>query len=214
MDSYKHSCPRCGQHIEFTAEYCGKQIQCPSCGHTVTFPAVPPGRGAPTAQKPTSKAAARQAPNKTAAAAEPGPEWSWTPKGMLLYFRDFQHWNLVALCLVPFLILGALWAGASFVNKNFGNPAPPAPGPAVQADPGAFQRMTDLTKADEAVRAEMQTVAMAKTALARAERRGVGEQVAEKQRNLTIAQNQFDTAYANYQKLGGKVDYRSQLSRN
>ena len=37
------SCPFCGQHIEYTAGYCGKQMQCPICGQTVTFPALPPG---------------------------------------------------------------------------------------------------------------------------------------------------------------------------
>ena len=44
METYKHSCPFCGQHIEYSAWYCGKQMVCPICGKTVTFPAIPPGR--------------------------------------------------------------------------------------------------------------------------------------------------------------------------
>ena len=44
MESYKHSCPCCGQHMEYTAPYCGKKTLCPTCGHTITFPAMAPGR--------------------------------------------------------------------------------------------------------------------------------------------------------------------------
>jgi DNA-directed RNA polymerase subunit RPC12/RpoP len=228
MESYKHSCPRCGQHIEFTAGYCGMQIPCPSCGHLVTFPAIPPGRSATSArgQAPAQKPGAKSKLAKKAAV-ESASQWSWTGKGMLLYLRDFQHWNVVVQCAVPFLIIGALLAGAILVNRNFGDPTDPASGPAIQAEPGAWQRMTDLTKADEAVQVEVRSVAMARAALDLAQqgqrrlqttdslvRKGVDEKVAGKQRNIAFAQKRFDDAFKHYQDLGGRLDYRSQLPKN
>ncbi len=218
MEAYKHSCPFCGQHIEYTAGYCGKQMQCPTCGHTVAFPAIPPGGLATGTRRP---GLARKAE------AKPGLKTSWPGKGMLRYLRGFEHWDTVAQCVVPFLILGALLAGALFVKKNFGNPTAPAPEMVVQAEPGAWKKMTELIKADEAVRVELRAVKAAQASLALAQqiqkglqtadlpqRRSAEKQVDERQRELTSAQKRFQDAYTSYQGLGGTVDYRRQLFNN
>src|ERR1700678_1797356 len=99
MESFKHSCPFCGQHIEYTAGYCGKQMQCPICGHTVTFPALPPARSGQTLRVKSLER-------------KPERKWSWKLPPALVFLLNFQHWNVVAQCAVPFVIIGALLAGA------------------------------------------------------------------------------------------------------
>jgi hypothetical protein len=213
--------------MEYTAPYCGKKTLCPTCGHTITFPAIPPARGAAApATGPATGPAPRQKPGQKPAA-KAGPAGSGNSKGTGDNLRDFQHWNVVVQCAVPFLIVAVLLAGAVFVKKNFGSPAAPVPELVVQPEPGAWNRMTELTKADEAVRAEIQEVTVARSLLASAQRmqlrlqsgdamqrKGAADQVEAKQRLLAAAQKRFQTAFANYQKLGGKVDYRAQLPNN
>jgi hypothetical protein len=211
MESYKHSCPFCGQHIEYTVEYCGKQMQCPMCQQTVTFPAIPPGRpNAPLRVKSLEKK----------------PERKWTLKlpAPLAFLLDFQHWNVVAQCAVPFLIIGVLLGGAIFVKKKLGD-APTADAmPAMQADPEAWQRSIDLAKAEMVVKDRMKDVTVAQayaTAAEQARRRVEHEEAAEKkraeeqaqqaQKNLTAARVRFDAALSNYRHLGGTIDYRSQI---
>jgi hypothetical protein len=200
--------------VEYTAGYCGRQIQCPICGHDFVFPAIPPGLGTPAGRR---LALARKE------AERPALKWSWDFKGMLLYVRDFQHWNVVAQCLVPFLIVGALLAGAVIVKKNLGSPTAPVPDLVVQAEPGALKKITELTKAEDAVKAKIQEVQAARSLLALAQRaqmrlktsdplqrKSAEKQVAEKQFALTSAEKGFQDAYAEYQKLGGTINYRSQ----
>ena len=55
------------------------------------------------------------------------------------------------------------------VKRNFGNPTAPEPEMVVQAEPGALKKMIDLTKADQAVRAQMQAVKTAQAMLAAAQ---------------------------------------------
>ena len=206
--------------MEYTAPYCGKKTLCPTCGHTITFPAIPPGHGAAA---PATAPAPGQKPGQKPAA-KAGPAGSGNTKGTGDNLRDFQHWNVVVQCAVPFLIVAALLVGAVFVKKNFGSPATPVPELVVQPEPGAWNRMTALTKADEAVKAEIQEVTVARALLASAQRtqlrlqsgdpmqrKGAADQVDAKQRLLAAAQMRFQAAFANYQRLGGKVDYRSQL---
>ena len=140
MESYKHSCPFCGQHIEYTVGYCGKQMVCPICGKSVTFPAIPPGVKGPSLHINRPEAARAS-------------KWSFSIslaciRLLLPSLRRFKHWNMALVCLVPFIIVGALLAGAAVVRKQFGNaPATPV-APLVQADPNAWQKMTDLARAD------------------------------------------------------------------
>jgi hypothetical protein len=212
MESYKHSCPFCGQHIEYTVGYCGKQMQCPMCGQTVTFPAIPPSRTGSTLRVRGAKA--KPASRKW---------FENTPKA-LGFLRDFQHWNVVAQCAVPFLLIGALLAGAIFVKNKLGESSAPVPIAPVQADPEAWQHMTDLTKADEAVRKEMKAIDAAHVSVTLAEqrRREAENQAPFVKKNaeaelqaahkmLDVARSRFDKAVNKYYELGGTVDYRSQL---
>jgi len=211
MESYKHSCPFCGQHIEYTVEYCGKQMQCPMCGQTVTFPAIPPGRSGPA----LGVKSLEQMPEKKGA---------WKAPAGLSFLRRFQHWNVVAQCAVPFLIIGLLLAGAAFVKTKMGEaPAPPAI-PAVQADPQAWQRSTDLNKAEVAVQARMKELIAAQAYVASAQqarrqvehqelpqRKIADEQLQRAQDMLIAAQQRFNAAMSDYHQLGGTIDYRSQI---
>jgi hypothetical protein len=211
MESYKHSCPCCGQHIEYTAGYCGKQMQCPMCGQTVTFPAIPPSQ---------SKTSLRV----RSLEAKPAAKWSWKVPAALGFLRNFQHWNVVAQCAVPFLIIGALLAGAILVKKKLGDTSESVAVTPVQADPEAWQRMTDLTVADQLVQKEMKAIdsAHALVAMAEEKRRQAENQAPFVKKNaeaeaqaaqkaLTDARARFDRAYNKYQELGGRVDYRSQI---
>ncbi len=224
MESYKHSCPFCGQHIEYTAGYCGKQMVCPICGKTVTFPAVLPGGKGPSLHihRPEAARAAK---------------WSFDFFGILAPLRRFEHWNMVLVCLVPFIIVGALLAGAAVVRKQFNN-APAAPvAPLIQADPNAWQKMTDLARADQSVQEQLGAMRRAGAAVAMAERsranlhafyhgktldqatynnvmrqRSAADQaVANAQQALASARQRFETAFQKYQQLGGTTDYRRQL---
>jgi hypothetical protein len=226
MDSYKHSCPFCGQHIEYTAGYCGKQMVCPICGKTITFPAVPPS------SKGSSLRVGRPAAARTA-------RWPFDFQGILVSLRRFKHWNTVLVCLVPFVIVGALLAGAAMVKKQSDNaPAAPVAAP-IQADPNAWQKMTDLARAEQSVQEQLGAVRRASAAVATAEQnratlhafyhgrtldRATYDTVSRQykadddalmnaQRALDYARRYFESAMLAYQKLGGTTDYRSQLPR-
>jgi hypothetical protein len=219
MESYKHSCPFCGQHIEYTVEYCGKQMVCPSCGKTVTFPAIPPGRG------PGSHTTRVKALDARRAGPKPAPGWLRNAPKALGFLRDFQHWNVVGQCAVPFLIIGVLLVGAAFVKKKFSDAPAPAVVPAVHAEPEAWQKMADLTKADQAVRSLMKEVKADHAMVVAAEqarqqlsqgsaslKMSAEEQLHQAQNTLTDAHKRLDVALEKYRALGGTVDYRSQMS--
>jgi hypothetical protein len=225
MESYKHSCPFCGQHIEYTAGYCGKQMVCPICGKTVTFPAVPPGGKGPSLRikRPEAARAAK---------------WPFDFFGILAPLRRFEHWNLVLVCLLPFVIVGALLAGAAAVRKHLDN-APAVPvAPLIQADPNAWQKMTDLARAEQSVQQQLGAVRKASAAVAVAEQsranlhaywhvrraatqalyqsvlaqyKAKDEAVANAHKALDSARRCFESAFQKYQKLGGTTDYRRQL---
>jgi hypothetical protein len=226
MESYKHSCPFCGQHIEYTVGYCGQQMACPICGKTVTFPAIPPGG---KGQKLHLKRAGPVQKTK----------WSFDLKVILACLREFEHWNIVLVCFVPFVIVGALLIGAGVLRKYAGNgPAAPV-APVVQADSGAWQKMTDLARADQLVQQKLGVVIQARAAAAAAERNRDSRQnyghgtmldqatinsialqhkadeqaVANAQKVLEASRQSFEYAFQNYQKLGGTIDYRQQLPR-
>src|ERR1700753_3777206 len=105
MESYKHSCPVCGQHVEYTAGYCGRQMQCPICGNTITFPVIPPTKGG-------TKAFYAEKP-------KPKRQWAGNAGKMLGNIWDFPHWNTVLQILVPFFIIGALIATALWVKNKY-----------------------------------------------------------------------------------------------
>jgi len=225
MESYKHSCPFCGQHIEYTVEYCGQQMSCPSCARPVIFPAVLMDTKSPPLRikRPEAARVAR----------------SFILYDILASLGKFKHWNVVFACFVPFVIVAGLLVGADMVKKNAGNePAMPAP-PPIQVDPNAWQKMTDLARADQLVQEKLGIVTRACGAATTAQRfcaaqhayyqrqtldqatyngvmlqlRADDQAVANTQNALAYAHQSFETAFQNYQKLGGTVDYRGQLPR-
>jgi hypothetical protein len=217
MESYKHSCPFCGQHIEYTAGYCGKQMQCPMCSQTVTFPALPPGRSGPTLHVKTLER-------------KPERKWNLKLPPALAFLLRFQHWNMVVQCAVPFLIIGVLLAGAIVVKKKLGDAPATADAPAapiVQADPEAWQKTTDLNNAELAVQARLKELNAAHAKADSAEmlrrqvqsldsfqRKSTEAQADRAQQELQAAQQRFDSANALYRQLGGTVDYHSQIARH
>ncbi|HTA31147.1 MAG TPA: hypothetical protein VK731_11720 [Candidatus Cybelea sp.] len=218
MESYKHSCPFCGQHIEYTLEYCGTQLECPSCTKTVAFPAIPPGLG-----KGKTHARVKELDAKRAAA-NARKNWLERAANALGILRNFQHWETVWQCVVPFLVIGLLLGGAMFVKKKFGAASAPVEAPAVQADPEAWQRIADLAKADRTVRMLMKEYNVDQARLAaveaarKQEQKGdssqkqfIEEQVQQAQLTLSAAHKRLDAAMEKYRQLGGNVDYRSQM---
>jgi hypothetical protein len=185
------------------------------CGQTVTFPAIPPGRTGPALQ--TKNTAAKAAQKRELKA----------PKA-LVYLRDFQHWNVVGQCAVPFVIIAVLLGGAVFVKNKLGAPSSSSGdgAPAVQADPEAWKRMTELTKAEQAVLAaarvlEQENVLLEHEQQSRKrlnnsdqlQQRSADQRVERAQNTVKIARQQFDAADAKYRQLGGTKDFRSQLRR-
>jgi hypothetical protein len=198
---------------------------CPICGKTVTFPALPPG------SKGTSLRIHRPE-------AAPAAKWAFDFFGIPAFLQRFEHWNLVLVCLVPFIIVGALLAGAALVRKQLGNePAAPV-APLIRADTNAWQKMTDLARADQLVQEQLAAVRRAGVAVAMAERnranlhayyhgkqaadqaiydsvmaqyKAKDEAVANAHKALDYTRQCFESALQNYQKLGGTTDYRRQL---
>jgi hypothetical protein len=190
-------------------------MTCPICGNVVTFPAIPP--------KTTAKGLRLDRPTGQAAR-----KWVWRPRGIFLFLRDFPHWKIIGGVLVPFLIIGGLLEGAGYVKKTFTDQpaAAPVEGVAPLA-PGAWQESVDLSLADQAVRDKLKIALTFHAAMKQAEeirdntRRQFGgsspnaakadEALQRAQNNFVIARNQFLDKNSTYLKLGGKVDYRSQL---
>lgn len=221
MESYKHSCPMCGQHVEYTAGYCGTQMKCPICGNSIVFPAIPPKKGGTKIEVEEQK---------------PTAQFAWNPKAIFVYLREFEHWKIVGLVLTPFLIIGALLEGASLVKK-YSSDQPAAPtAPVVQAQPGGWDRMTQLARSEQKIQECMQNIARAHQALLYAEAqnrqaeteaanardsheheiandhiRRASFAVSEANKQIQFLRNAFQKEFANYQSLGGTVDYQSKL---
>jgi len=225
MESYKHSCSYCGQHIEYTDGYCGQQISCPICGKPVTFPAIPPG--------------GKKGPalHLKRAEADTPAKWPIFLGRIMAALRRFEKWSVILACLAPFAIVAALLVGAKVVKKNFGDePAAPA-APVLQADPNACQKMTDLARAEQSVQQQISVVERARAAATSAAKirdarhayyhgktldkvtydsvmlqlHADEQAAANAQRFLDAARQIFETDFQKYQKLGGTVDYRRQL---
>ena len=156
METYKHSCPFCGQHIEYTIGYCGKQMICPICSKTVTFPALPPG-------------GKKQGLRIKRPEAVSDAKWAFNVRAIIAALRGFDHWNLVLTGLVPFVIVAVLLVGANLVRKYTAEgPALPV-APQAQADPDAWQKMKDLARADQLVQAQLALLARDQGAIAAAQ---------------------------------------------
>lgn len=209
MESYKHSCPVCGQHVEYTAGYCGKQMSCPMCGHSIVFPAVPP--------RPKDNPLRTSRPSESAVKKKPV---TLTPWPFLQRLREFEHWKVVLQCLVPFILVGALLEGASLARKHSSDQPDKIAAPVTQADPGAWKKMTDLARAERAVQMQLKYLTAASADAVRAQEyynasrnKYHEEESARAQAKLSAARQAFENAFLIYQRLGGTVDYRSQAPR-
>jgi hypothetical protein len=202
---------------------------CPNCGATVTFPQML------SLGKTTSSL--RLHHDEPA----PAPAKSFMDHfGFLAPLRRFEHWNMVLVCVVPFLVLGGLLVGAAVVRQRFGN-APAAPAaPPVQVDKNAWRKMTDLARADLLVQEKLADARRAGAALGEAQGQrdrlhalhhgkqapdaavyaaitaqyaAADKAVRTAQAGYDCARRSFDAAYQKYCDLGGTIDYRSQMPR-
>jgi hypothetical protein len=199
-------------------------MQCPICGNTIIFPAIPPARGGKTVTV---------LPNR------PARKWMWNAKAIFLNLRDFPHWNTVVQIAVPFVIIGALLAGAAFVKNKFTDEPAPAEAPVVQVQSGGWDKMTALARMDQKMQQYVQSISQARMNLAVAQRALEAEQkrasqahggdeqqaassnvqsaersVAQIQNTLTYLRQHFNTDLEAYRKLGGTIDYRSRVPNN
>ena len=214
MSQHKYGCPYCGQHIEFTDAHCGLRVPCPKCQHPIVLPALPGG-------KITS------ALRLARPIAGPAAKFHFTFAGILLALRGFQHWKIVGICLVPFVLVAAALVAAS-VSARHPAPRPAAPA-AVAVDPRALDTLTDLTRANQMVQDQLAAVNGAVAVCQAAEKKqaemhnlhrgsispaslqAADEAALRARQALANARKEFDKAFALYQKLGGTIDYRLQL---
>jgi hypothetical protein len=186
------------------------------CGKTLTFPAIPPGKSG--YGKALGLAIARST--------EPDPQKKWGLKwpAALAALGRFQHWSVVALCIMPLALVAALRIGANYAKTRNADSPSPASTPMVRVDPHAWDNMTALAKADEAVRFQVQQLNAAHAAVRAA------QSVLDSVRHMNSSQSHYaeqslcraeaaekaarkrlDDAISTYQRLGGTLDYRSQV---
>jgi hypothetical protein len=224
MEKFKHSCPACGQRIEYTVDYCGKQIACPTCQAAVLFPAIPPVT----------------ATQKLRLQRDAGPR---RKKGLLDFpflkaLRNYPHWKVVGACVVPFLIVTGLVLGANFLkSQNTDQPAAQTPRAVAQpVSQDAWNKMTELGAVEQQVKNCVRAALAAKAAVAQAmaaqnqltaayhgsipssiyqnvmeQERLASEKINMAQQQLGATRQAFEAAYTRYQSLGGQFDYRSQM---
>jgi hypothetical protein len=214
MSQHKYACPYCGQHIEYGDAHCGIRVPCPKCQHPIVLPALPGGK------MTSSLRLARPI-------ARPEAKFHFSFAGMLLALREFKHWRIVGICLVPFVLVAGAFVAASVSARH---PAEPPIVPAAKAvEPHALESLTELTRADEMVREQLAAVNRAFAVCQAAEKKraemhdlrrgsvGPGSlQAADEaerraQQKLADARKEFEKVFAQYQKLGGAIDYRRQL---
>lgn len=224
-EKFKHACPACGQHIEYTAEYCGHRIQCPTCRGSVVFPALPP-----------SSATQKLRLQRDVGVKKRKPLFNLR---FLRTILEFPHWKMVGACLVPFLVVGGLLVGAGMLKKANAEDTPAALPKAVTAPVGsdAWKKMTVLGQSQEQVERCVKMVQDAKAAVLQAEMTrdrvrqsyanvspgqpqysmgmrqtsAADQGVAQAEQRCNAARQMFDQAFQQYQNLGGQFDYRSQV---
>ena len=221
MSSYKYACPYCGQHVEYTDEYAGQQTPCPTCRQSIMFPALPGGL------RKTSLRLVRDIP-------KPVRKFEFSFGGLIIYLREFQHWKVVGICVLPFAILAGALCSAAWFRQH--EPPPDALPPAAITNaespvaPETAPLPADLDQATLQVRARVSDVKKAAASLQAAQRHQAAvlnqyknspagqpdEQAADAaikdaQKSLAAARDAFTTSFTNYQALGGPIDYRRQL---
>ena len=214
MDQHKYACPHCGQHMEYADAYSGQRMPCPKCQQPIVFPGI-------AARKMTSSL------RLAGAVARPPARFQFSFAGVAALLRQFKHWKIVGVCLIPFVLVAGALVAASLVGRPGG---PPAPAPAGEAvDPRALDKLTDLTLADQLVQERLAAVKRAVTACQTAEKnqtalrnqhrpaagpaalQAADQAVERAQQAAANARKDFNTALAHYKKLGGAIDYERQL---
>jgi hypothetical protein len=221
MNQHKYACPYCGQHLEYGDAHCGTRVPCPKCLHPIILPALPGSK------MTSSLRLARPI-------ARPEAKFHFNIAGMLQALREFKHWKTVGICLVPFVLVAGAMVAASLSARH---PAAPPILPATEAvEPHALESLTELTRADESVREQLAAVNRAfadcqaaeaaekkRTEMHDVRRASAGpgsspaaDQAARRaqqklEQKLADARKEFEKVFAQYQKLGGTIDYRQQL---
>jgi hypothetical protein len=198
MSQHKYACPYCAQRIEYGDAHCGASVPCPKCRHPIVLPALPGSK------MTSSLRLARPI-------ARPEAKFHFNFAGILLALREFKHWKTVGICLVPFVLVAGALVAASVSARH---PVEPPVLPAVEAvEPHALESLTELTRTDELVREQLAAVnrAFAVSQTAEKKRAEMHEAARRAQQKLADARNEFEKVFAQYQKLGGAIDYRRQL---
>ena len=208
-------------------------MRVPIAGNTWNIPTRIRACGCPAPSAGSSLSSPVSRPQRTSslrlagAVPKPPAKFQFSFAALVLFLRRFKHWKIVGLCLVPFVLVAGALVAASFSARQ---PAAPVTAPpAVVVDPGALDKLTDLTRADQLVQQRLAAVNRAFTSCQTAEQNATAlrnqhhgaaspaalqaaDQAAKRaQLVLANARKDFDTAYAQYQKLGGAIDYRRQL---
>jgi hypothetical protein len=157
------------------------------------------------------------------------PKFQFSFQAIFLLLRDFKHWKIVGICLIPFVLVAGALVAASAFDRHSEPPAPSQTPALVDVDPHALNKLTDLTRADQLVRDRLAALKRAAAVCQKAEqnlgaihsqsRGAVGpgvSQAADQAVNRARqaagnARKEFEAAFAQYQKLGGAIDYRQQL---
>ena len=143
----------------------------------------------------------------------------------------FPLWKMVATCLVPFLLVGGLLLGASYMRKNSANDTveiPKAVTAPVAAD--AWKKMTELAQVEDAIKSHIQQarqlnqmLQMEYAQLTQLQSSPAGSSLMQRQKDdlnkkmemqrnqLNAERNAFYQTCQLYQKLGGQVDYNGQF---
>ena len=131
--------------------------------------------------------------------------------GFAIFLREFKHWRIVGICLIPFaLVAGAVVLAAQFHSSSSTSSEPAT----VVVDPQALPKLTDLTRADILVQAKLDAVKKSFQACENAKSNHAAATVLKRDdESLQAALKAFESAFANYRKLGGAIDYHAQLPR-
>jgi hypothetical protein len=155
---------------------------------------------------------------------------------LLSFLRTFEHWQIVAMCMLPFVLIAVGLATASFVRKH-DSQAKPTDTVLSTTQTAENERIAALNQAELVVQDRVKSIWTAKSALDAATRKRTvlhstydGKQLGPAMRNAVDAQYKvadeevlaaeanlngwrktFDSVYETFQKYGGKVDYTSQL---
>jgi hypothetical protein len=220
-EKLKHTCPACGQPIEYTIDDSGQQIDCPSCQKPVLLPAA---IGAAAARKTQlqKNQIRRESPN----AKKPVPGFASTRKVI-----EFQYWKVVGICLVPFLIIGGLLYGAAYLRKASANDTVEIPKAITTPVAGdGWKKMTEMAQVEGAIKSQIQQTRelkqilqvenaqmqqyqnnSANASLMQQQKEDLSKKMEAQQNQVNALHTAFYQTMDLYRKMGGTIDYNSQF---